>query len=283
MTRPLLLVSVVAIFTVSPFSSMETSAQRPAAPVVDSVDINGFRLVYRLLGQGEPLLLLHGFLQTGEQWSSVLDELAEQYRLIVPDLRGHGGSTDPSGRFTHRQAALDMFALMDHLNIPEVMAMGISSGGITLLHMATSRSDRIRAMVLIGAAAYSPEQNRAIQRASAPDDVPLEELASLGRPHRRGTEQARELLRQFSDLADNYEDVNFTPPFLSTILARTLIIHGDRDEFFPVSIPVEEYAAIPNSYLWIVPNGGHVPLLGTDRGDRVFLENVVEFLKGEWQ
>jgi pimeloyl-ACP methyl ester carboxylesterase len=59
--------------------------------------------------------------------------------------------------------------------------------------------------------------------------------------------------------------MNFTPPYLSTITARTLIVHGDRDPFFPVSIPVEVYRAIPDSYLWVVPNGGHKP-------DRVFAD-----------
>ena len=264
------------------FLPPETASQSQTATVLDSVDVNGFRVVYRVLGEGDPLLLLHGFLQTGDQWSSVFDELAAQYQLIVPDLRGHGRSTNPSGRFTHRQAALDMFALLDHLNLPNVRAMGISSGGMTLLHMSTSHPERIDAMVLIGAAAYSPEQNRAIQRASSPDSVPLQQLEELGRAHSRGTEQARELMRHFYDFRDNFEDMNFTPPFLSTITARTLILHGDRDEFFPVAIPVEEYAAIPNSYLWIVPNGGHVPLIGTDRGDRMFIENVSEFLAGEW-
>ena len=54
--------------------------------------------------------------------------------------------------------------------------------------------------------------------------------------------------------------MNLTPPYLATIKARTLIIHGDRDEFFPVAIPVEMYNAIPGSQLWIVPKGDHVPI-----------------------
>ncbi len=77
--------------------------------------------------------------------------------------------------------------------------------------------------------------------------------------------------------------MNFTPPYLSTITASTLIVHGDRDQFFPVSIPVEEYEAIPDSYLWIVPNGGHVPLLGSERGRTMFSELVLDFLAGEWR
>ena len=95
----------------------------------------------------------------------------------------------------------------------------------------------------------------------------------------RGDPQIRELAKQFGEFKDNYDDINFTPPFLGTIKARTLIVHGDRDEFFPVSIPVEMYRAIRGSALWIVPNGDHVPILG--RREREFQEVVVPFLRGE--
>ena len=65
--------------------------------------------------------------------------MARGYRLIIPDLRGHGRSTNPSGLFTHRQCAEDLFALLDQLEILRFKAVGISAGGNTLLHMATAR------------------------------------------------------------------------------------------------------------------------------------------------
>jgi len=72
----------------------------------------------------------------------------------------------------------------------------------------------------------------------------------------------------------------FTPPLLASITAKTLVVHGDRDDFFPVPIPVEMYRSIPNSYLWIVPNGGHVPI-----GDHAeeFKRLALEFLGGKWE
>jgi pimeloyl-ACP methyl ester carboxylesterase len=90
-------------------------------------------------------------------------------------------------------------------------------------------------------------------------------------------------MTQFSGFQDSYNDMNFTPPLLSTIKARTLIVHGDRDAFFPVSIPVEQYEAIPNSYLWIVPNGRHVPLLNSEAHRGFLVQTVMEFLAGEWE
>jgi pimeloyl-ACP methyl ester carboxylesterase len=74
--------------------------------------------------------------------------------------------------------------------------------------------------------------------------------------------------------------MNFTPPLLSTITARTLIVHGDRDPFYPVNIPLELFTAIPNSHLWIVPNSGHGPIFA--QMTKPFLETVTPFLRDEW-
>ena len=266
--------------------SLPTSARGQeveAASGHDSVMVNGITLAYRVIGEGEPLVLLHGFFGTGREWSLLLEDFSAHYRLIVPDLRGHGHSTNPSGQFTHRQSALDIFALLDRLGVDTFSAMGASTGGMTLLHMATAQPERVKAMVLIGATSYFPEQAREFMRASAPDGLSVEALQAMGQPHSRGAAQARELASQFFAFKDNYDDMNFTAPYLSTITASTLIVHGDRDQFFPVSIPVEEYEAIPDSYLWIVPNGGHVPLLGSERGRTIFSESVLDFLAGEWR
>jgi pimeloyl-ACP methyl ester carboxylesterase len=96
-----------------------------------------------------------------------------------------------------------------------------------------------------------------------------------------GDDQIRALWAQGKAFKDSYDDMNFTAPFLSTITARTLIVHGDRDPFYPVNIALEMYAAIPRSYLWIVPNGGHGPISGDSA--KAFVENATRFLRGDWE
>ena len=91
----------------------------------------------------------------------------------------------------------------------------------------------------------------------------------------------RALINQFHGFKDSYDDMNFTSPYLSTIQARTFVVHGDRDQFFPVSIPVEMYRSIPKSFLWIVPNGGHVPIYGDN--EEIFTKKAMEFLNGDWE
>jgi pimeloyl-ACP methyl ester carboxylesterase len=217
-------------------------------------------MYYETSGQGDPLVLLHGFGGSGRVWEEFVPELSDHFRVIVPDLRGHGRSTNPLDAFTHRQSARDISALLDHLGLDKVRAMGISTGGMTLLHLATREPDRLEAMILIGATIYFPEPARVIMRRTTVEGLTAADYERMRRVHLRGDEQIRALRRQFHAFKDSYDDMNFTGPFLSTITARTLIVHGDRDEFFPVNIPVEMYQSIPRAALWIVPNGGHVPI-----------------------
>ncbi len=177
-----------------------------------------------------------------------------------------------------------MLALLDHLEIEEVRAVGHSSGAMTLIHAATLEPARFRSLVLLGGTPYSPETNRSRQRATTLDGFTPDELAKLRRWHPGGDEQIRRLIANFNANADDYDDMNVTAPFLGTISAETLIVHGDRDEYFPVEIALEMYRAIPNSYLWVPPNANHLLLFWgfSFPGAESFLPILQDFLAGEW-
>jgi len=81
-------------------------------------------------------------------------------------------------------------------------------------------------------------------------------------PSSRRNAQIHALLASTEAFAESYDDMNFTPPHLATIRARTLIVQGDRDPLYPVELSLEMAQAIPQSSLWIVPSGGHGPVLG---------------------
>ena len=100
-------------------------------------------LCYEDYGVGKPLVLLHGFGGCTQNWHPFVAHLSEHYRLIVVDLRGHGYSTNPGNTFTHREAARDVFLLLEKLRIDRFSAMGMSTGGMVLLHMATCQPRRI--------------------------------------------------------------------------------------------------------------------------------------------
>jgi len=242
--------------------------------------INDIEMYYEIRGEGEPLVLLHGGGGVGANWELIFKEPPAGYRLVIPDLRGHGGSTNPSKSFTFKQVALDVFALLDHLGIERFKAIGLSLGAKTLLHMATQQPNRVEAMVLVSATPYFPDQARALMRQLSSDNHSEAEWEQMRQWHKHGDEQIKQLWTLMSALKDSYDDMNFTPPYLSTITARTLIVHGDRDPLYPVSLALEMYQAIPGSYLWVVPNGGHGPIFG-DLTAR-FVETSLAFLRGEW-
>jgi len=116
-------------------------------------------------------------------------------------------------------------------------------------------------MVLVSATPYFPAQARQIM-SEYTKNLPDMEWARLRNSHPGGDSQINALLASTAAFADTYDDQNFTPPLLATIKARTLIIQGDRDPLFPVELSVDMAKAIPNSSLWIIPAGGHGPVIG---------------------
>lgn len=205
-----------------------------------TLKINNLDLFVRDAGAGEPLLLLHGFTGCGDDWQHVFANPPEGYRVIAPDLRGHGRSTNPGGSFTFRDVAHDIFALLDQLALDRVKAIGMSAGANTLLHMATQQPGRVAALVHVSGTPRFPDHVRDMMRAMPADG-------------------AGRLAHQ---LAADYDDMNFTAEALSAITARTLIVHGDRDPLYPVELALELYRGIADSSLWIVPGGGHGPIFG---------------------
>jgi pimeloyl-ACP methyl ester carboxylesterase len=129
-----------------------------------TADVDGLQLFYRDAGSGEPLLLLHGFTGSGEDWKHVFPDQIAGHRIIAPDLRGHGRSTNPSGIFKFADVARDIFALLDRIGIDRVKAIGMSAGANTLLHMATRQPHRVIAMIHVSGTPRFPDQARAIMK-----------------------------------------------------------------------------------------------------------------------
>src|SRR5262249_11909246 len=198
----------------------------------------------------------------GASWPHVFPADPHGYRIVVPDLRGHGRSTNPSRQFTFRQCARDVVALLDALHVDRVKAIGLSMGAKTLLHVATQDSDRVSAMVLVSATPYFPAPMRAMAATFDADRLTADEWTALRKRHVHGDDQIRALWEMTRGFATSYDDMAFTPPLLATIRARTLVVHGDRDPLYPVELAVELYRSIPDAALWVVPRGGGRPGFG---------------------
>jgi pimeloyl-ACP methyl ester carboxylesterase len=245
----------------------------------ETVRINDIEMYYEIEGDGEPLLLLHGGTGCREDWSYAgREQFLREYKLIRPDARGHGRSTNPRREITHRQCGLDTLALLDHLGIAKCRAVGLSMGGNILLHMATMQPERLEAMVVVSATMHFPEQARAVMRlVPAAENQPEREWEAMRKRHKLGDPQIAALWDWTRGLQDSYDDMNFTPAALSRIAARTLLVYGDRDPLYPVEMGVEMYRAIPGSALWVVPGGGHGPVFLEAAG--LFAQTALTFFR----
>lgn len=214
------------------------------------------------LPDGEPLVLLHGFTVTGDYWSRQMPAFGERYRLIVPDLRGHGRTNNPGGlpAMNHRQFARDIIALCDALDIERAIFCGESTGAMLLLSLALEAPDLPRALVLAGGTYFYGSElrdwwSRQTPKTILAEDDPLRRRhAAMGPDHWRFVAEAFIALGSH-DHSDDFPEAEE----LSAITAPTLIVHGDRDPMFPVDVPTGLYGLLPNAELCILPNTGHHP------------------------
>jgi pimeloyl-ACP methyl ester carboxylesterase len=239
-------------------------------------NINGIQLYYEIHGDGEPVVLLHGFSGSGITWGKIGYELSKKFKVIIPDLRGHGKSTDNLKHYTFKQVALDIFALLDQLGIANFKSIGCSGGGNALLHMATLQPKRIESLVLVSATTHYPKQAREIMKSTTVNTLTNEEWEYMRKLHVRGDEQIKQLYEYARSFSEDDTDMNFDKKSLSKISAKTLIVQGDKDLLYPVELSVEMFRSIPNSSLWIIPDGGHVPL-NADTTDE-FIDKIIKFL-----
>lgn len=241
------------------------------------LSVNGFDMYYEIYGEGQPLVLLHGFTGSGAALVDTFKQLSAHHKLIIPDLRGHRRSTNPSKQFTFQQAGLDISALLDHLNINHCSAIGFSGGGCALLHIAYQQPDKIKSMTIISAAPYFPQKTRDVMKQFALQEKTEEQWVAMRSIHFHGDEQIQMLWEQASAFAnDDMKDMNFTSEMLSKIKSKTFIVQGDRDPIYPIELTIEMYKGIPNAYLWIIPNGGHVPISTDSTQD--FISYVEKFM-----
>ena len=238
-------------------------------------------LHHRSVGDGPPLVLLHGLTGTGADWKHVfdLDTLSRSFRVVLPDARGHGRSPNPGAEFTFRACAEDTLALLDHLALDRVRAIGVSLGAKTLLHLATLAPERVEAMVVVSATPRFCDVSRRVFRAAAAAEHTADEWTLMRAQHVLGDDQIRALWALPARFAASTDDMNFTAERLAAITARTLIVSGDRDPLYPVELAVELHRGIPRSALFVVPGEGHGPIFGAWR--ETFSKTALDFLTRE--
>lgn len=112
------------------------------------IDANGARLYYEMLGEGHPLVLLHGGYMDTKMWDDQFVVFAEDYQVIRYDIRGHGKSKFPPIPYADYQ---DLYALLTSLGIEKTYLLGLSLGGLIAFDFTLEHPDMVDALVLVGA------------------------------------------------------------------------------------------------------------------------------------
>lgn len=257
-------------------------AQEPVAPNGKFATVKGLKFYYEDTSKGIPLVLIHGFSGTSSFWKPFIPEFSKFYRVIAMDIPGHGRSDymDTTEVYSHKKAAEYIIALLHQLNIDSAYVLGGSSGGMITLHMATLEPGLTKKIIVLAGQIYFSRQTRNLISSFGPGTENPQRLDASIKAH--GKIKGPLLERQFWNFRKLYGDPSFTPDLLSTIKAKTLIVHGDNDPIAPVTNAWEMYQNIPNANLWVVPNGGHVFLFDpANHAD--FIRRVLEFLRGDWE
>ena len=229
-------------------------------------------------GNGQPVVLVHGFASSARvNWLDTgwVDRLVQDgYRTIALDNRGHGGSVKLHDAEDYRleKMAGDVLALIDHLALPRVRAIGYSMGSRILLNFASRHSDRLERLVLGGIggtmakAGLDREPIAAALLAPTLDDVD----DPVGRGYRQFADQTRSDRQALAACIRGYgRPVDAAEA--SSVSVPTLVAAGTKDAV--AGSPVELAAMIPGAELLDIPNRDHMRATG----DKVFKEGVSAF------
>ncbi|SEI24310.1 alpha/beta fold hydrolase [Pseudomonas asplenii] len=251
---------------------------------------DGCRLHYEEHGQGTPLLLVHGLGSSGQDWELQVPVLAEHYRLIVVDLRGHGRSDKPRERYSIAGFTADIVALIEHLQLGPTHLVGLSMGGMIGFQLAVDRPLLLRSLCVVNSApevkVRSPgDYWQWAKRWSLARLLSLKSIGkALGAMLFPKPEQA-DLRRKMAERWARNDKRAYLASFdaivgwgvqerLSAIACPTLIVSADHD-YTPVSLKQSYVKLIPDARLVVIADSRHATPLDQPT---VFNRTLLDFL-----
>lgn len=234
----------------------------PLPEKVREIDLGTHRIALADIGSGEPILFAHGGLMDHQSWGNQLP-LADHYRLIMPDTRGHGRSGGAELPATYAAFGDDIVGVMDALGLEQVTLVGFSDGGCAALHVALRHPGRLRNLVLIGTPYSLDSYNDGVVEhfsAMTPEDLdaarPLvREVVAKMRAHMSDDEWRAYFKRIIHGLWPS--EPTFALADFAGLPVRTLILHGEHERSVSTRASEDLAATIPGCRLVYVPNATH--------------------------
>ena len=240
---------------------------------METIDVNGIRLAFERRGKGTPLVLLHGYPLDHHLWDAVVPLLEDTFDLILPDLRGFGGSSTVDSFYAMEDYASDIAALLDHLGIQKAAVVGHSMGGYVALAFARLYLERVTGLGLVSSQVLADPPDRKEGRYKSAAEVADKGIGSVVAAmtpkftsDARLQEFARNSMEQqqpaayIGALKAMAERVDSTP-LLSALTVPVLLVHGDSDALIPIDRAREVKTALPNAYLVEIGGAGHMPMM----------------------
>ncbi len=272
-------------------------------PTVPRDDVS---IYYETMGDGPPVVLGHSFLCSGEMWSPQVEPLAERYRVINIDLRGHGRSGTVDRPFSLYDLVDDVLAVLDHLGIERAVWAGLSISGMVALRAALVARERVSGLILVdthaGAETFANKIQYPVMVAAARVFGTARLMPRVARmffcAHTRNTrpELVEEWKERFSSvfLSSIAHTISALKPResivgrLGEIDVPAVVIVGKEDQPLPVSCSREIAVGLGNASLVEIEDCGHLSSL--EQPEAVtsamlsFLEDLREGVEGlSWQ
>ena len=210
-------------------------------------NIRGFKMYYEIYGNGEPLLMIHGNGGSINSFVNQIPYFSKQYKVIIADSRAQGKSVDDKDSLSYEMMADDLSALLDTLHLDNVNVIGWSDGGINGLLLAMRHPDKVKKLAVTGANLW-PDSTAVDPFVYNITMASYDSLIKLPQTPAVKTQVKLNRILSF--------EPNITLQQVSAIKCPSLIIGGDHDVILPAhTLAIAN--AIPNAYLWIIPNSGH--------------------------
>jgi pimeloyl-ACP methyl ester carboxylesterase len=236
---------------------------------------NGVRLAYVELGNpaGEPLLLLHGYTDSSRSWSLVAPYLAD-YRLLIPDQRGHGAADAPACCYSMSAYADDARLFMDALGIERAAVAGHSMGSMVAIAMAAEYPERVSSIVLIGSTALVPvkrgdwlyDQVAALEEPLNPASQFMRDWHPANQPTPVDAAFASAAMDELLVIPLHVwrgvmRELAYVPVgrHAADVKAPVLVLSGGKDPLFPAEHHVSLLKAFPGAEAHVFPELGHNP------------------------
>lgn len=236
---------------------------------------NGVRLAYVELGNpnGAPLLLLHGYTDSSRSWSLVAPYL-NNYRLLIPDQRGHGAADAPSCCYSISTYADDARLFLDALGVERAAVAGHSLGSMVAIAMAAEYPGRVSSIVLVGSTALVPvkpgdwlyDQTTALKAPLDPNSQFMRDWHPANQPTPVDPLFAEAVRQEFMTIPLHVwrgvmRELAYLPVgrHAADVKAPVLILSGGKDPLFPAEHHASLVKAFPGAEAQVFPELGHNP------------------------